>query len=220
MPDARTLSDLRPSPDALLHAARRESRGRLKIFLGAAPGVGKTYEMLEEAAAKRREGAGCRHRRRRDPWPQGDRRRWSQGLRSCRGGSLDYKGHRLEEMDLDAILRRRPDARPRRRAGPHQCRGQPPSQTLHGCGGTARGRHRRVHHDEHSACREPERRGGADHPHPRAGDRAGCDPRSRRRHRGDRHHAPGPDPATRTKARSMCPRPPSAPWPTTSRPAT
>jgi two-component system sensor histidine kinase KdpD len=38
----------RPSPDALLEAARRESdnAGRLKIFVGAAPGVGKTYQML------------------------------------------------------------------------------------------------------------------------------------------------------------------------------
>ena len=36
----------RPSPEALLAAAKQEGRGRLKIFLGAAPGVGKTYEML------------------------------------------------------------------------------------------------------------------------------------------------------------------------------
>ncbi|MEA3003438.1 MAG: two-component system, OmpR family, sensor histidine kinase KdpD, partial [Sphingomonadales bacterium] len=34
----------RPSPDALLREAAREGRGRLKVFLGAAPGVGKTYE--------------------------------------------------------------------------------------------------------------------------------------------------------------------------------
>ena len=40
----------RPSPEALLKAARREARGRLKIFLGAAPGVGKTFEMLREGA--------------------------------------------------------------------------------------------------------------------------------------------------------------------------
>ena len=39
-------ADKRPSPDALLEEALRETRGRLKIFLGAAPGVGKTYEML------------------------------------------------------------------------------------------------------------------------------------------------------------------------------
>ena len=49
---------LRPSPDALLAQARREApgRGRLKIFLGAAPGVGKTYEMLTTAHARVREG--------------------------------------------------------------------------------------------------------------------------------------------------------------------
>lgn len=42
----------RPDPEALLPEARRENRGRLKVFLGAAPGVGKTYAMLE--AARRR----------------------------------------------------------------------------------------------------------------------------------------------------------------------
>ena len=39
----------RPSPDALLVAAQNEERGKLKIFLGAAPGVGKTYAMLQRA---------------------------------------------------------------------------------------------------------------------------------------------------------------------------
>jgi two-component system sensor histidine kinase KdpD len=49
----------RPSPDALLEAARREHNqaGRLKIFVGAAPGVGKTYEMLQSAHAKKKAGA-------------------------------------------------------------------------------------------------------------------------------------------------------------------
>jgi two-component system, OmpR family, sensor histidine kinase KdpD len=52
MADQRTEIDQRPSPEALLAEARREGkgRGRLKIFVGAAPGVGKTYEMLETAA--------------------------------------------------------------------------------------------------------------------------------------------------------------------------
>jgi two-component system sensor histidine kinase KdpD len=51
MADQRSHSDQRPSPEALLEAARREERrtGRLKIFVGAAPGVGKTYEMLQQA---------------------------------------------------------------------------------------------------------------------------------------------------------------------------
>src|SRR5256885_579425 len=51
MPERET----RPSPEALLDTAEKEGRGRLKIFLGAAPGVGKTYEMLQSAQAKRRE---------------------------------------------------------------------------------------------------------------------------------------------------------------------
>ncbi len=42
-------SDTRPNPDSLLAAASQEGRGRLKIFLGAAPGVGKTYAMLSGA---------------------------------------------------------------------------------------------------------------------------------------------------------------------------
>jgi two-component system, OmpR family, sensor histidine kinase KdpD len=49
-------SDRRPSPDALLREAQKALRGRLKIFLGAAPGVGKTYEMLSAARTRRREG--------------------------------------------------------------------------------------------------------------------------------------------------------------------
>src|SRR5258708_5101451 len=49
-------ADTRPSPDALLEAAERERRGKHKIFLGAAPGVGKTYEML--SAARRRKADG------------------------------------------------------------------------------------------------------------------------------------------------------------------
>ena len=50
------MNDTRPSPDALLRAANAETRGRLKIFLGAAPGVGKTFEMLQEGAERLRDG--------------------------------------------------------------------------------------------------------------------------------------------------------------------
>ncbi|HLO18991.1 MAG TPA: sensor histidine kinase KdpD, partial [Sphingomicrobium sp.] len=46
----------RPSPEALLREATQEGRGRLKVFLGAAPGVGKTYEMLSEGATRKRAG--------------------------------------------------------------------------------------------------------------------------------------------------------------------
>ena len=52
---ATDLDPSRPSPEALL-AAAGENRGRLKVFLGAAPGVGKTYEMLTAGRARRKAG--------------------------------------------------------------------------------------------------------------------------------------------------------------------
>ena len=58
MADQRRNPEQRPSPEALLEAARREDTrtGKLKIFVGAAPGVGKTYEMLQTAQARRKDG--------------------------------------------------------------------------------------------------------------------------------------------------------------------
>src|SRR6201998_3602214 len=58
MADQRHDSEQRPSPEALLEAARREERrvGKLRIFVGAAPGVGKTYEMLLQAQARKKDG--------------------------------------------------------------------------------------------------------------------------------------------------------------------
>ncbi len=55
MADQRRDSENRPSPEALLEAARREESrvGKLRIFVGAAPGVGKTYEMLLQAHARK-----------------------------------------------------------------------------------------------------------------------------------------------------------------------
>ena len=100
--------DRRPSQDALLKAAAREGgRGRLKIFLGAAPGVGKTYEMLATAQARRREGIDVvigiveTHGR-----PETEA--LVAGLDTVARRRVDYKGHALEEMDLDVLLARRP----------------------------------------------------------------------------------------------------------------
>ncbi len=101
------ISEKRPSPDALLRAAEREARGQLKIFLGAAPGVGKTYEMLNEGAARLRAGTDVvvgvveTHGRAETealvaPFEVIPRR------------TIDYRGQTLTEMDLDAILARHP----------------------------------------------------------------------------------------------------------------
>lgn len=108
MPDpARDLN--RPSPDALLDAARREerTRGRLKIFLGAAPGVGKTYEMLTVGRARLRAGADVvvgvveTHGR-------AETEALLDGFETVPRRRVPYHGTVLEEMDLDAILARRP----------------------------------------------------------------------------------------------------------------
>ncbi len=99
--------ETRPSPDALLEAAQKETRGKLKIFLGAAPGVGKTYAML--AAAQRRKAEGIdvvigvveTHGR-------GETEAQMASLEAVARRQVDYKGRTLGEMDLDAILARRP----------------------------------------------------------------------------------------------------------------
>ena len=97
----------RPSPEALLAAANHEGRGRLKIFLGAAPGVGKTYEMLLSAQAKRREGVdvviGVV-----EPHGRRETEALLDGLETIPRQQIEYKGHLLAEMDIDAILKRRP----------------------------------------------------------------------------------------------------------------
>ncbi len=103
----RDRTEKRPSPDALLEAAAREARGRLKIFLGAAPGVGKTYEMLTAAQARRREGVDVvvgvveTHGRR-------ETEALLEGLEVVPRRHIDYRGRALDEMDLDAILARHP----------------------------------------------------------------------------------------------------------------
>jgi two-component system, OmpR family, sensor histidine kinase KdpD len=99
----------RPSPDALLEAARRENEGagRLKIFVGAAPGVGKTYEMLQSAHAKLKAGIDVvvgfveTHGR-----PETEA--LLQGLEVVPRKRINYRDQMLEEMDLDALIARRP----------------------------------------------------------------------------------------------------------------
>ncbi|OLP55642.1 two-component sensor histidine kinase [Rhizobium rhizosphaerae] len=107
MADDRRDTDGRPSPDALLARAEREGRGRLKIFLGAAPGVGKTYEMLMEGRARRADGVDVAigvvetHGRR-------ETQALLEGFEILPRRGSDYHGQALAEMDLDAILGRRP----------------------------------------------------------------------------------------------------------------
>ena len=101
------MNDARPSPDALLKAAQREGRGRLKIFLGAAPGVGKTFEMLREGAELLRTGtdvvAGII-----ETHGRADTVRLTEPFEILPRATIVHGAHRLEEFDLDAMLTRHP----------------------------------------------------------------------------------------------------------------
>jgi len=96
-----------PAPEALLEEARKEGRGRLKIFLGAYPGVGKTYAMLQAAQERRREGVDVvvgvveTHGR-------AETEALLRGLKVLPRRRLLYRGRVFAEMDLDALLWRKP----------------------------------------------------------------------------------------------------------------
>lgn len=105
------MIDQRPNPDELLSKIKEESvhaaRGKLKIFFGASPGVGKTYAMLLEAQRLRNEhldvvvGIVETHGR-------SETAALMEGLEVLPRRQVDYRSRRLLEFDLDAALKRRP----------------------------------------------------------------------------------------------------------------
>lgn len=105
------MKDERLDPEELLRRVqaeeRKEQRGKLKIYLGAAPGVGKTYNMLQDAHAKRKQGLDIvvgiieSHGRK-------DIENLIRGLEVLPLKAIEYKGKRLEEFDLDGALQRSP----------------------------------------------------------------------------------------------------------------
>ena len=109
MSDQRNDADTRPSPDALLETVRREERraGRLKIFIGAAPGVGKTYEMLQTARMKQKDGVDVvvgvveTHGR-------SETAALLDGLEIIPRRVVSYRNKLIEEMDIDALIARHP----------------------------------------------------------------------------------------------------------------
>lgn len=107
MPDP----DARPNPDRLLSMFRKEEnasdKGRLRVFLGMAPGVGKTFAMLEAVRLKLAEGVDAvvgvveTHGRM-------ETEALLEGLEILPRRRTEYKGHSLEEFDLEKALERRP----------------------------------------------------------------------------------------------------------------
>ena len=102
MTDSRTQQ-----ADALIGALRREGGGRLTIFLGAAPGVGKTYAMLSRARELKKQGIEVvvgiveTHGR-------SETAALVDGLELMPRARLQYRERMFEEMDLDAVLARKP----------------------------------------------------------------------------------------------------------------
>jgi len=102
----------RPTPDELLaqihNSEEREKRGKLKLFLGMSPGVGKTYAMLQEAHERLREGINVlvgyveTHGR-------AETEALVRGLEVLPRKALSYRGAVLEEFDSDAVLARKPE---------------------------------------------------------------------------------------------------------------
>jgi len=102
-----SLDERRPDPDALLALTGKEGKGKLRVFLGAAPGVGKTYAMLARARAALAEGQNIviglieTHGRK-------ETEALAEGLEILPRRKIAYRGRIIEEFDIDAALTRKP----------------------------------------------------------------------------------------------------------------
>ena len=101
------LETVRPTPEQFLTLIRRQERGRLKVYLGSAAGVGKTYAMLREGHRLKQQGLDVAvglvetHGRAETAEQIGD-------LEVIPPRRIEYRGVTLQEMDTDAILSRHP----------------------------------------------------------------------------------------------------------------
>jgi len=97
----------RPSPNALLAKLRDGAKATLRVYIGAAPGVGKTWQMLEDAHALQRQGVDIvvavleTHGR-------SETAALAEGLEQVPMRKIEYKGVTIEEMDVEAVIDRHP----------------------------------------------------------------------------------------------------------------
>ncbi len=97
----------RTRPEDFLELVERAKRGRLKVYIGSAAGVGKTYQMLEEAHALQKRGVDVALAFI-EPHGRLDTTSLIEGLEVISRRRVEYRGVAVEEMDLDATLKRRP----------------------------------------------------------------------------------------------------------------
>src|ERR1700694_568607 len=97
----------RPSPESLLAKIKKGEQARVRVYIGAAPGVGKTYQMLEDAHQLKQQGVEIvvavveTHGREETAALVGD-------LERVPMRRIEYRGVTLEEMDVEGVLARRP----------------------------------------------------------------------------------------------------------------
>jgi len=105
--DARVPDAVRPSAEQLLERIKQQDRAKLRVYIGAAPGVGKTYSMLEDARALEKRGVdvviGLV-----ETYGRAETEAQIGGLEIIPRRKIPYKGVEIEEMDVDAILARKP----------------------------------------------------------------------------------------------------------------
>lgn len=98
----------KPKAEALLSRLQQSQRARLRVYIGAAPGVGKTYQMLEEAHLLRKQGydivIGFL-----ETYGRSDTDEKVGDLETIPRKKIEYRGVVLDEMDLEAILKRKPE---------------------------------------------------------------------------------------------------------------
>ncbi len=195
------------------------TRGQLRVYLGAAPGVGKTYKMLEEGHRRLERGTDVVV-----GFVESHGRQHTEallaGLEVVPRKTIDYRGAVVHRDG-----RRRgpgPPARGRagRRAGPHQRARVAQRQALAGHRGAARRRHHRHHHGQHPAPGVAQRRRPADHRRAAAGDRAGRGGPPGRPDRAGRHDPGGAAPPDGARQHLHARRRSTRRWATTSGSAT
>ncbi len=105
--EAPNRTDFRPSPESLLKMVQQTERAKLRVYVGAAAGVGKTYRMLEDAHQLKEQGIDVviaiveTHGR-------VETREQIKDLEMVPQREIVYRGNTFEEMDLDAVIARRP----------------------------------------------------------------------------------------------------------------
>ncbi len=186
------ISDLHPKPCSKRPGAKRAALASSRYSSVRRPASARPTRCCSRRVPERRTATTSSSASSKLTGAKKPKRCWT-GSKSFRAGALEYKGQWLDEMDLDAIIARRPQivlvdelAHTNAPGSRHPKRYLDVEELLEP-------RHPRLHHGQYPAHRKPERRRRADHARARARDRTGFRLRSRRRRRTGRSDAGRPD---------------------------